>query len=339
MSRRSTLPCVALLVGLALSVAPEIAHAADDAASLKAEGDKLMDNLRYEDALGKYDAAYKLKADPALLYNQGRALEGLGRFPDALDKLLEFRDKAPKELLARLGEALDKNITELRGRVATITVTVDPSGASVRLGDRILGATPLSKLRVNAGKAHFEIAKEGYFTETVDVELKGNQDNPLTLTLAPRDARATIDITSSVPGAKITIDGSSRGQVPLQLKLQPGPHLVRAEQSGYLDSESTLDLSPQQQKSLKIELLPTPIEYQWWLWTTIGVALTGGGVTTALLLTQERPADEGTLSPGQIVVGSDAEPAAAGARARVRRAPIQGASVQGFVLLAPPIAF
>lgn len=98
---------------------------AQDAASLKSEGDRLMDGLRYQDALDKYEASYELKSDPALLYNQGRALEGLGKFPEAVDKLLAFREQASPELLNRLGTALTKNIDELRGRVALLSVTVD----------------------------------------------------------------------------------------------------------------------------------------------------------------------------------------------------------------------
>lgn len=313
----------------------------DDATSLKAEGDRLMDSLRYEDALSKYDAAYKLKADPALLYNQGRALEGLGRFPDALDKLLAFQEKAPKELLARLGDALPKNITELRGRIATITVTIDPPGASVRLGDRILGEAPLEKLRVNAGKAHFELSKEGYFPETVDVTLIGNQDNPVKLSLTPRDARATVSITSPVAGAKVTIDGAARGQVPLEVKLSPGPHLVQVEQSGYQDFESTIELQPQEKKKLEVALFDTPVTQQWWLWTSIGVALTGGGVAAGLMLTQERPADEGSLSPGKLAVGSTEPTRILGRAALVpsRSVSNHGPAVQGFFFLAPPISF
>jgi hypothetical protein len=279
---------------------------AQDAASLKAEGDRLMDSFRYEDALGKYDAAYKLKADPALLYNQGRALEGLGRFPEALDKLLDFQEKAPKDLLARLGEALGKNIAELRGRIAVLTVVVDPPGSLVRLGDRVLGEAPLTKLRVNAGKVHFEFAKEGFFTETLDV-LEGGKETLVEIKLSPRDSRATLKITSPSTGATVVVNGTPRGQVPLELKLAPGPHLVRLEQDDFYDSESVVELTPLEQKTFSVELDAIPITARWWFWTLIGVGVAGGAVATTLALTLERPADEGSLDPGQIpVVGTEA---------------------------------
>jgi len=275
-----------------------------DSVALKADGDRAMDALRYEDALAKYDAAYRIKPDPALLYNQGRALEGLGRFPDALDKLRAFQKEASKELLARLGDALIKNIDELKSRVAMLSMKVEPTGASIRLGDRTLGAAPLDKLRVNAGKVHLEISKEGFFTETLDVSLKGDQDNLLTVTLSPRDSRATLIVKSPIAGARVTVDGAARGQVPAEVRLAPGPHLVRVEQDGYQLAESTIDLAPLERRSLDVPLFKRPITQEWWLWTSIGVALTGGGVAVALALTLEESADEGSLEPGKIPVSS-----------------------------------
>jgi hypothetical protein len=296
---------------------------AEDATALKAEGDRLMDSFRYEDALSKYDAAYKLKPDAALLYNQGRALEGLGRFPEALDKLTDFQEKAPKELLARLGDALGKNIAELRGRIAVLTVVVDPPGSVVRLGDRILGESPLTKLRVNAGKVHFEFAKEGFFTETLDVALEGGKENPVEIKLSPRDSRATLKITSPSDGATVLVNGTPRGQVPVELKLAPGPHLVRLEQDDFYDSESV------------VELDAIPVTARWWFWTLIGTGVAGGAVATTLALTLERPADEGSLNPGQIpVAGTE------GARGSVG---VRGAgpsfSPRSVLFVSPVIAF
>ena len=330
----------ALVLAFAMLVAPSASQAqptANDAAVLKAEGDRAMDTLRYEDALGKYEAAYRVRPDPALLYNQGRALEGLGRFPEALDKLRAFQKDAPKELLARLGDALQKNIDELKGRVAVVSISVKPAGASIRLGDRILGTAPLDKLRVNAGKAHLEITKEGFFTETLDVELKGDQENPLEVALSPRDSRATLIVKSSIAGARVTIDGAARGQVPAEVRLAPGPHLVRVEQDGYQLSESTIDLSPLERRPLDVPLFKRPITQEWWLWTSIGVALTGAGVGIGLALTLEESADEGSLDPGKIPVSLRA-PGPRVSR-RPRRLVPEIAPPRAIVLWAPTVHF
>ncbi len=91
---------VPLVVGLALAAEPAVwaapegapanSGAAAEAALLKQQGDALMDALDYPGALRKYEEAYAKHADAALLYNQGRALELMGRFPEALDLLRRF---------------------------------------------------------------------------------------------------------------------------------------------------------------------------------------------------------------------------------------------------------
>ena len=51
------------------------------AAQMKAAGDAAMDKLRFADAVDAYQQAFTLAHEPAVLYNLGRALEGLGSYP------------------------------------------------------------------------------------------------------------------------------------------------------------------------------------------------------------------------------------------------------------------
>src|SRR5215212_6386311 len=61
-----------------------------EAAAHKKSGDEAMDTFRFADALAAYTDAYAITKDTALLYNMGRALQALNRFPEALDKLEAF---------------------------------------------------------------------------------------------------------------------------------------------------------------------------------------------------------------------------------------------------------
>src|SRR5688572_31098807 len=105
-----------------------------------------MGDIKYQQALDKYDAAYKLSADPALLYNQGRALEALSRYPEALEKLRAFDAKAPPDLHARVPN-LKKLIDDIAGRTTLLTVEVVQKGATIRLGNTVLGTSPLAETR------------------------------------------------------------------------------------------------------------------------------------------------------------------------------------------------
>src|SRR4051812_42541264 len=95
---RTVFRVIALLVVACLA---RTAHA-DSAEEEGQKGDAAMVALRYQEALDNYRKAYELTKSPALLYNMGRAYEGLAEFPKALDALEEFSDKAPRELLARV---------------------------------------------------------------------------------------------------------------------------------------------------------------------------------------------------------------------------------------------
>src|SRR5262249_30656935 len=108
--------------------APE-AHASRPA-ELKKSGDRAMDALRYADAYAAYSDVYALTLDPALLYNMGRALQALNRYPEALDRLEAFQVVAPPDLKARVPR-LAELIAELRGRVTTLKVTSSVEGARV----------------------------------------------------------------------------------------------------------------------------------------------------------------------------------------------------------------
>jgi hypothetical protein len=303
----------ALLVLLVLLAALSSAPVADaqpkppapvEAATLKAEGDAAMDALRFEDALRAYERSYAAKPDPAILFNQGRALEALGRLPEALDKLNEFDQKATPELRAKVGDLLKKHLQEIHGRVATLVVDGLQDGATLRLGDRVLGVAPLKSLRVNAGKVHLEASLEGFFPETLDTELAGGKENKVTLTLTPRDPRGTLTITSNVVGARVYVDAQPTGQVPVEVKLQPGPHLIRVEQDGYDASESRIELKTGEKRTFDVPIAKRPIEKEWWFWTTLtaGVLLTGGAVGLGVALTTEEPHDIGNMSPEVITV-------------------------------------
>src|SRR5690349_16846814 len=87
------------------------------AAARKKAGDAAMEALQYADALAAYSDAHAITRDPALLYNMGRALQALNRFPEALDKLDAFELAASPELKARVPR-LPKLIAEIRQRVS-----------------------------------------------------------------------------------------------------------------------------------------------------------------------------------------------------------------------------
>ena len=80
-------------------------------------------HLRYADALGAYAEAYALTRDPALLYNQGRAHQALGNFPEALASFERFAVEASPDLRARVART-----AQFRGIDAETLLNDPPEG-------------------------------------------------------------------------------------------------------------------------------------------------------------------------------------------------------------------
>jgi hypothetical protein len=330
---------------------PERAFAqADQAARLKAEGDSLMGEIKYQQALEKYEQAYKLSADPALLYNQGRALEALSRYPEALEKLRAFDAKAPPDLHARVPN-LKKLIDDIAGRTTLLTVEVAQKGATIRLGNTVLGTSPLAETRVNSGKVKIEVSLEGYETATREVDLPGGAQKKEAFTLISRDKTAVLAIDSPVKGATIRIDGGAASQVPTEVRLVPGKHTVSLTAEGYDDNTVEVVLKPSERRQLTIEPGESPVYERWWFWTIGGAVLVGAGasVLAYALLTEGEP-DEGSIPPCQLRVnatGEECNPTTVeqalrhgvGGSARLRRGTVgePGAFPRGFTIGPVPV--
>jgi hypothetical protein len=278
---------------------------ADDAAKLKAEGDALMGDIKYQQALEKYEAAYKLSADPALLYNQGRALEALSRYPEALEKLRAFDAKATPELHAKVPN-LKKLIDDIASRTTLLTVEVSQPGATIRIGNTVLGTSPLMETRVNSGDVKLEVSLEGFDTISREVKLRGGARHAESFVLVSRDKMATLMVDSPVKGATVRIDGGPGTQVPTEVKLAPGKHTVELSAAGYNDNTVEVVLKPTERRVLSIEPGETPVYEKWWFWTIGGAVLAGAGasVLTYALLTEGDP-DEGSIPPCQLTVSAE----------------------------------
>ncbi|NUQ79890.1 MAG: PEGA domain-containing protein [Polyangiaceae bacterium] len=274
-----------------------------EAAARKKAGDEAMDAFRFTDALAAYSDAYAITGDPALLYNMGRALQALNRFPEALDKLEAFDAAAPAELKARVPR-LPALIAELRQRISTVTISTNIEGARVLVRNTAVGKAPLQKpVRLTAGTAEIEIDAEGYFPAKKIVELPGGSAISVHLDLFSKATTGVLAVKTSAKGAEVIIDGKRIGIAPLELNLAKGSHRVVIKHPEYRVYETSAVVEAGRTKIVNATLETPSIVTRWWFWTTVGVvAATGAAV--AIIAVSPRPADTGTIAPGQIEIPS-----------------------------------
>lgn len=265
-----------------------------EAAKLKKEADGLMGQDRYADALSLYQKAYEITADPALLYNQGRAYEAMGEYPDAVDKLEKFDHDASPSLHAKV-PALQQLINDLKSRIAVLIVTTNATGARLLVRDKALGTiTGEMKIRTRAGPATVEVSADGYNTFKKDVDLTAGTTVKVEANLELKKSDAVI-VVHSKPIADITLDGKAIGRVPLEFHAPAGRHTLVADANGYEAESVPMTLSLGDRREVDIELHKSPSVFKrWWFWTVVG-AVVAGGVATYLAVTIERPVQPGNF--------------------------------------------
>ncbi|MBX3198488.1 MAG: PEGA domain-containing protein [Labilithrix sp.] len=289
---------LAAFAGSAAAEPPKISKSERaEAARIKKEADALMDQDRHVDALALYARAYELTADPALLYNQGRALESMGDYPDAIDKLERFDREASPALRARV-PGLHDLLADLRGRIATLVVTTNAPGARLLVRDKAEGTIHKeTRIRTRAGAATIEVVAEGFTPFKKEVDLAGGETVIVDAQLSPKKRDALI-VVRTRPSADISVDGKPIGRAPLEMRVPPGQHTLVAEAAGRETERIRMTLALGDRREVDLELRePAGVLSRWWFWTSVGVVVAGGAVA-AYALTQERAPDRGTFGAG-----------------------------------------
>ena len=156
------------------------------AAELRRRGNEAMEARRYADALALYAQAYSTSKDPALLYNQGRALEALGQFPEALTQLERFDAEGPADLKARV-PGLQQMMAEIRSHVTIVDVKSNVPGAQIQAQSKVMGTMPLAgPLKLGAGRTTFEITADGYEPFHRELDLAGGATVTIEANLLPK---------------------------------------------------------------------------------------------------------------------------------------------------------
>jgi len=269
------------------------------ALEFKSTGDQAMQAKHYEQALAAYERASELEAHPILLFNRGRALQALNRYPEALDAITAFREQASPALAAKAGD-LDELVANLRQHVSTLEIICAVPGARVVLAGKSLGATPLAQpLRVNAGSAQLVVSADGYLPFERDLVLPAAGQKSVQVTLLPRKDVGHLTVTSVV-GAVAFADGVRLGTVPAEITLPSGRHLIRVEHPGFRSSETGVEIGPGQDRKVDLALEKEPgLLGKWWFWTGAGV-IVSAGVTAVICATTERSPSSGDIPPGRV---------------------------------------
>ena len=198
----TSVACLASVCGWLLgAVAPSQALAADadDQAARKKTQREDIDRARshflrgadlfregnYEAALIEFKRANEIAPNYRILYNIGQTYQELQNYTGALDSFQRYLEMGGNKIDAERRAYVEQQIEKLRGRVASVTLHVNVSGADVLVDDTPVATTPLSgPLLVSAGKRKITVSKPPAVPVVKFIEVAGGDRVDLNIDLA-----------------------------------------------------------------------------------------------------------------------------------------------------------
>lgn len=155
------------------------------ASDIKMRGDRAMDRAAYGEALAAYREAYARDPSPSLRYNLGRAAELSGDYATAYANLEAFSEEASADLRSKVPR-LDALLTNLRTKIALLTVRANVTGGAVFINGREMATTPMTtSVAVMPGSTHVVVRADGYASYEHDVTLEAGRAVILDASLNP----------------------------------------------------------------------------------------------------------------------------------------------------------
>ncbi len=138
--------------------------------------------------------------------------------------------------------------------VGTVHVEGSPSGASVRI-DRdespIVGHIPCD-IAVPPGRHTLIVSRDGFQSSDVPAEVVAKQTTTVRARLTAQTGNVVVN--ADVRDALITVDDQPSGFTPAVLNIPVGVHKVKIAQSGFRPVEQTIDVKPNQQTKVDLQL-------------------------------------------------------------------------------------
>jgi hypothetical protein len=178
----------------------------------------------------------------------------------------------------------------------TVSITSDPSGASVYADGVYVGQTslnrPLVSTQVQPGYHTLLLSKSGYQDYTTSGTVTAGQNLVLSITLTPNPQKpdtGSIAISSSPNGAEVYLDNVYQGITPMNIdSVTPGIHSLLLNLNGYQDYSSQIQVvagqTTQVSATLQETVTPTPTP------TTGSAPIVGlAAVAILVLLVRRKP--------------------------------------------------
>lgn len=215
---------------------------------------ELFEARDYEKALVQFSRVYELSKHPKVLYNMGVCERQLLHYARAVEFFQRQLAEGAGKLTPKEEQDVKDTINVLSQFVSTLEVESSEPGATVYIGERAAGTTPLAKpLSVDVGPQRVVVRKDGFKDFVQDVAISRNKPEKIVAKLEPLKVTALVEVSAiGAPNASIWIDGIDRGPAPFRGQLELGRHTFRAQAPGFVTATQTTEVASTD--PLKIQL-------------------------------------------------------------------------------------
>jgi hypothetical protein len=235
--RRSPLVAVAALsalLALVLVLASGAARAeppvADEA--LIREGVELRRAGKDEEALARFQAAYRLRATPHAQAQMGLAEQALGRWVEAARDLEAALQAVGDPWVAKSTATLQPALAAVETHLGRLQVLGSPPGAKVKVDEQDVGELPMpAGVRVPAGEVVITVSAAGHIPINRKVTIQPGASTRETIVLHATDAAPTVPAPVPAPA----VEGAAPAVAPapaVAASSAPGPAAAPAPVPG-----------------------------------------------------------------------------------------------------------
>lgn len=193
--------------------------------------------------------------------HEGETPVTLSRVPPG-EHLLIFRKPGYREARTTIqvhpGERMAVDIS-LEPVTGLLLVHSEPSGADVEINDASYGKTPLLIPQMPIGRHKVAVSAPGYLARKIDINVADRTPQKVHVSLVSDSARMAI--TSTPPGATVSVGGITRGTTPYVIESLPGgTYRFEIAMRGYEPYADEFTVHPGDDRELTVALTPLPGE-------------------------------------------------------------------------------
>lgn len=288
--RAPALPLLSCVFALALCASsPAVAQPADSFEARFQRGIVALEEMRYAEACDAFEAAYRERQTPRVLYNLALALRGAGRYRRAIASFEQYvAAPDPGDAPARIAR-VQETADEMRRALVRVRVRLDPATAALTVDGRV-EAMENNTLTLDPGAHVFEATAADRVSFRREMRLDAGAEVTLDATLAEAPPSGRLMVVPSVASALVRIDGALVATGSVDRVVAPGEHRVEIQAREYVPFVRVVRVGRTGVVRVDATLVAPP-RNNWLLPTAVvgGVALVAGSV--ALIAWVARPSE------------------------------------------------